>query len=557
MKTVKIKVALTQQQESQFADSCAQLDWLWNKVRSLTLQRHCVDYYAWAAKQSGKLFPEFDLTGIIETPVQVDKRSAWIGVSCRIAIGGLRWVQDTTIVLSQREVNGTTEYRYGSKLVPGEHEYQSIKPVAYQAPMIGSKLFTAIPSLDHKKNLNELRQREGLAPLTLHSDYIGGLLKAFEQSWKAFLDPKRPQSKKPRPRDERGKIGWLINRQIGCGFDFDQNLVTIVDLGQLQITDRSYQKRIQKAGLVCKTYSLTKEPSGYYICATFATAEDEEVITLKQRAKTLKKTDQAAYEATLVELAESKQAAKAATKIPKRNDIVGAIDPGVTNVVATDHGALFRPNVKRERLQKRIESLQSELDKTRLINDDRWKQSGGQGPRPATQNEQKLARRISRLYEKSRNSGKHFNHKLSTRLARTYGGGLVWEDTDLNSLIKKPEPILKSDGTGYEENGSSEQARLNWRLRLRNLGQLREQTEQKAQSFTAGLAADSSQECHACGEIGTYAPKIHQARFVCNNSRCGQHNQPQHADTNAARNFARRAAIPLCHQRYNNAPSAE
>lgn len=81
---------------------------------------------------------------------------------------------------------------------------------------------------------------------------------------------------------------------------------------------------------------------------------------------------------------------------------------------------MFKPNLKRDRIEIHIEKLQNQLSQIRLINDAKWKQAGLTGKRPQTKNEAKLQAKISRLHEKAANSTNAFNHKLSTRLARTY-----------------------------------------------------------------------------------------------------------------------------------------
>ncbi|MFM6008559.1 MAG: hypothetical protein ACKPB7_35785, partial [Sphaerospermopsis kisseleviana] len=89
------------------------------------------------------------------------------------------------------------------------------------------------------------------------------------------------------------------------------------------------------------------------------------------------------------------------------------IDPGVSAIASTDHGALFLPNLTRERISIHIEELQPQLNKAKDINDAKWKASGNKGTRPKTKNEIKLQAKISRLQERGANSANCFNHKLS------------------------------------------------------------------------------------------------------------------------------------------------
>lgn len=554
LKTVKIRIIPTEVQKAAIAQCCDEMTWLWNLALKELLRNHCVEFYKWAAKQSGKLFPEFDLEGIIETPVMVDRASAWIGVSCRCAAGGNRWKKDESIVIPYKS-NGATKYRHGYRLEEVDDPWKEIAPEPhrysiYPSGLLAGREIKKLMDLDRLSGLNAFRNLEDLPALTTHSDYIGGLLKRLETSWKEFLSPNNVNAKKPKFKRDNEKVDWLFNFQKGGDFDFQNHQVKLPGLGIFEISDRSYRDRIEKSGDFWKSYAIKIEPSGYYLCASFATSTEDDIKALEKEAKAIKASDPERHEELKSKILYLKEQAKKTSKPAKKNNLVCAVDPGINAIVATNHGALFQPNYRREKIQLRLETLQSKLDNIRNINDANWKAQGKTEKRPPTKNEQKLEAKISRLHERSRNSAKHFNHKLSTRLARTYGGGIVWEDTDLLKMFEREEAIVIETG-GYAENGQTESTKLNWRLRQRNIGQLRAFTDQKAQGFELMPASLSSQTCSECKEIGLYEPKKNQSEFFCQNPNCSKHLKPQQADVNAAINFADAAEVPRCDRKYH------
>jgi putative transposase len=220
--------------------------------------------------------------------------------------------------------------------------------------------------------------------------------------------------------------------------------------------------------------------------------------------------------------------------------------------VSTDHGALFLPNLSRERVSIHIEELQSKLDNAESINDKKWKEAGNKTPRPRTNTEIKLQDKIRRLHERGSNSSNAFNHKLSTRLSRTYEH-IAWENTQIKNLLKQVEPKSLPEGTGYAHNGASAKRGLNWIMRQRCLGDLEKKTKLKVEnrggSFQQPPANYTSQTCHQCGQKGE---RLSQHEFICKNSECRLFNVPQQADTNAARNHKQNAGFELGKVKYNS-----
>lgn len=55
MKTVKIKVKLTAEQQILLNDLLKESEWVWNKTLSNQLHNHCITWYNWAAKLQNNL----------------------------------------------------------------------------------------------------------------------------------------------------------------------------------------------------------------------------------------------------------------------------------------------------------------------------------------------------------------------------------------------------------------------------------------------------------------------------------------------------------------------
>jgi transposase len=227
----------------------------------------------------------------------------------------------------------------------------------------------------------------------------------------------------------------------------------------------------------------------------------------------------------------------------KRNLSTG-IDPGVKAIVALDNGALFNPNIKRERIEVHIAQLQNELKKVQLIND---KQHQGDERRKKTNNEIKLQQKISRLHERAANSSNAFNHKLSTRIVRTYATMSI-EDTQVKNMVKKATPVLSGEFDGYEKNNASAKTGLNNSLKTRCIGDLKAKIKSKAEvsgaNFVASPAKNSSLKCPTCGVVGKKEEvRTQQHLFVCHNEKCSDYKVEKQADINAAINHRLAAGI--------------
>jgi hypothetical protein len=603
MKTIKIKVKLTPSQIESCDKYLEELSWLWNLVLANQLHNHCIRWYEWAAKLSAelaktnekleKLKPEqqqlirdyynsttkpklskkdqelvnkfnilsrwnpFDLEGIIPVPLRIGN-SAYEGLSCQIATGGSYWKRDDNTVIPVNTKKGISFIK-GSKLVKGDKPWQrvEIKPHEYRkfpgGKYEGRELVT-LEKFDNLNGLNTLRASQNLPDLTVSSHYIGGLLGFFKESWKAFLDSKRTISRKPKFKKDNDKIATLSNSQCPPNrIDVDKNIIAITGFGAIKVNDKSWVKRLNLSQSLPRTYMLTKQQSGYYINIIVAHPLQEEKSILANKLPKVKKQfgeNSQEYADIKSKLKFIEQQIKESSVIEGKELSVG-IDPGVQSVVSTDHGALFLPNLSRERVSIHIEELQSKLDNAESINDKKWKEAGNKTPRPRTNTEIKLQDKIRRLHERGSNSSNAFNHKLSTRLSRTYEH-IAWENTQIKNLLKQVEPKSLPEGTGYAHNGASAKRGLNWIMRQRCLGDLEKKTKLKVEnrggSFQQPPANYTSQTCHQCGQKGE---RLSQHEFICKNSECRLFNVPQQADTNAARNHKQNAGFELGEVKYN------
>ncbi|HLP88413.1 MAG TPA: transposase [Nostocaceae cyanobacterium] len=608
MKTIKIKVQPTQEQIDKFDQYIKELEWLWNVALSNQLHNHCVTWYDWAEKRQNelkkaaenlaKLKPEkqelvknfyshkygekqpklsdadkklvakfeifnrwlpFDLDGIIKTPLRIGN-SAYEGLSCQIATGGNYWKRDDNFNIPIKNKKGETIYIKGSKLVKGDKPWEriQIKPHAYRIFPSGKfegRELVDIMKLDNLAGLNSLRALENLPDLTIFTDYIGGTLEFLKQAWLAFLDPKRVNSKKPKFKNQDTPLTTISNNQRPpIKIDTKSGLINVTGLGQLRVSDKSWVKRLELDNHVARTYMITKKPSGYYINIVVAHPLQEEKAKLTKQLPKIKKEfgeDSQEYAEIVTKFNSVCEQMKLSHPQTKKDLAVG-IDPGVSAIVSTDHGALFLPNLERERISIHIEELQSRLNNIKNINDEKWKAEGNKGARPKTNNEIKLQSKISRLQEKGANSANCFNHKLSTRISRTYKN-VCYEDTQLTNLLKQTEPQALPEGVGYAHNGASAKRGLNWILRQRCLGDLKAKTKQKVESrggkFDDSTANYSSQICSCCSQKGE---RLSQHEFICKNPNCKSFNQVQQADVNAARNHKLNAGFELGEIKYFN-----
>lgn len=604
MKTIKIKISLTREQETTFNQYTSELDWLWNTVLSNQLHNHCISWYNWMSKVKSdldkvdkdldKLKPEkqelvrnyykgirpsklsdsdkklvakfdiysrwsnFSLDGITPVPLRLGN-SGYEGLSCQIATGGSYWKRDDNFNIPVNSKKGLI-YVKGTKLVKGDKPWQriNIEPHGYRVFPSGKfegRELTDIMKFDNLAGLNSLRACQNLPDLTIPTDFIGGMLEYFKVSWEAFLNPKLLARRKPKFRNKDHKIESLSNNQSAPKkIDTINNKLMVSGLGFVEIMDKNWLERLDLDNITLRTYTINKRPSGYYINIVVAHPKQIEKAKLTKQLPKVKKEfgeDSLQYQEIVRQL-ELVNTEIAKSQHKKLKDLSVGIDPGVSAIASTDHGALFLPNLTRERISIHIEELQSRLNKIKDNNDQQWKLAGNKGIRPKTKNEVRLQAKISRLQEEGAKSSNCFNHKLSTRISSTYKD-VCWEDTQLTNLLKQTDTIALPEGAGYAPNGASAKRGLNWIMRQRCLGDLKAKTKNKVEvaggNFHEPSANYSSQFCHCCGQKGE---RVSQHEFVCKNNNCELFEKIQQADINAARNHKKNSGFELGTVKYNN-----
>ena len=429
MKSIKIKVRPADPDifYKRYDAAKEELTWLWNEVRNIMLRNHAFAWYDWAEKRGTDVFGDFTFEGIIKCPLNFDRNSVWIGASCPIAIGGPRWTKSSrNPPIQYRTAKGEIRTKPSSILVAGDKPYRRIRPREHRYLQVGTVTLDRIYKFDSKRVLKKLRADVGLPGLTTHSDLIGGLLAQFEESWKAFLNVKQPNGRKPHFRKGNSVVTTLYNPQSGP--DLVDGQFKIFDKLYLQPIDKNWRKRWQSTReTLMRSYQVVTEPSGLYLCISLATPEEALKPTLKRTLGRVKKV----FGEHSKEFTDAKETITSLLSDLEPKTIK---DPQTTATVETfkrdallslDGGQLFAHNESRKRVEKHINALKSRLSKMRNTNDRRlgtpWSE------RQPTQNEHRLSERIRRLHERSRNSRAHFNHKLSTRLARTYDQ-IAWVD---------------------------------------------------------------------------------------------------------------------------------
>jgi transposase len=571
MKTVKIKVTLTPESEHLIAGWLKELEWLWNQARRVALHNHCLEWYGWAAKKAKDKEGEFygvDLEGITPAPLRLSKRGAWMGAACQIAVGGPYFAKDEKAPPIAYREKGKIKYKPAAKLVKGDRPYERVKIEAYSPIAIDGTPLKRVMDLDRMGQLNKLRGSCDLPPLTVSSDYVGGLLKDFETSWKAYLDSNLPDRKQPLFKDGReGIVATLNNAQNPPRWkEPKKGEPHFYCAGGIQAVPCDKHWRERMGVMVPRSYKLNQKPSGWYLCISVATEAEALGPTLKarktRRSSELKKLhkglDKTALDAVRAndpdfqKLTQDVADLEALIEIEayenspcrKTTGRTAGIDPGVKAIVATSEGHLFRPNYRRDRVKARIGNLQRRLDVMRNCNDKRQGKAWKKGERDATQNEARLQQQVKRLHERSANMSNAFNHKLSTRLARMFDG-IGWENTQLGNMKGKAKPVLHESGQFYEQNNGAAKTGLNESLSMACIGDLKAKTRAKMlaarKRFEDSPAAYSSLKCHACGEAGERAE---QESFYCRNDACEMHDIWQQADINAATNHKKVLAFP-------------
>lgn len=446
MKSIKIKVKPKDpiHFNNRYATIQEELTWLWNEVRNIALRNHAFTWYEWAEKRGPEIFGKFSLDGCIRCALNFDKSSAWMGASCPISTGGSYWVDNPRKPpIPYRAKSGEIKKKPAQTLRSTGERYRRIQPREHRYVSVNGVTLDKISKFDSKKLLTKLRADVGLPAMTAASDLIGGLLAQFEESWKAFLNVNQVFGKKPRYRKDGSQVSTFYNNQKGP--KFQNGVFLIVDKIELIPIDKNWKKRLYSTNeTIMRSYQLTKEPSGWYLCISLASPEESLKPTLKRRIGQVKKR----FGEHSVAYLDAKQRVDSLLQslepTPIENFEVTADIEVLTEtaLLKLDGGQLFEHNKSRQRVEHHVNELKSRLSKIRATNDRKLSLEAGSEvvwyQRKPTKNEAKLAQRIKRLYERSRSSRAHFNHKLSTRLSRTYDA-INWIE---NSGVSDPENRL-------------------------------------------------------------------------------------------------------------------
>jgi hypothetical protein len=514
MKTVKIKVETSSAASDRIGGIKEELRWCWNRLRVYALRHQCLSWYQWAQKQSegDKLYPAFDLSDIIRTPLMFARVGAWNYASCQIAVGGPYWVKDQPNTIAYKQ-GDKIKYKHSMKLVDGEHPYKTLSPTPYEPP---KPTFKGAESVNMGM-LNEDRKRDLLPELTMPCHYYYGLNADFIEAWAAYCDPKLGDRGQPLYKDGKQRkitclyskyppMRGLLGREGRFVEDGSGNVLGITEIGKEPIIctpcDRTWAARLGDGEM--RSYRLVSQPSGLYLCITVANQAEAKIPTVKAAQKmvaiALKKANPTATAKELKALREKSEEYKEAsenvavmqelaTQLNRedstcRNNATQTIKvkPSINFIAKTERLA-FRQNKGRFRNDSHIAVLQQRLDVMRNCNNRKTGLDWKRGEREATKNELKLKWAIARLNERAKNSTNAFNQKLSTRLARM-GAVVEWDELPVDKMLSAPEPILDESGLFWHPNGATAKKLMNRMLKNSAIRQLQSLTKTKAE--TAG-----------------------------------------------------------------------
>jgi putative transposase len=197
------------------------------------------------------------------------------------------------------------------------------------------------------------------------------------------------------------------------------------------------------------------------------------------------------------------------------------VDLGVTNLVATSDGQIFRGDRFAQHAQGRLIAAQQKL----------FRQVCGSKRRG------RQAESYARLHRKVANQRINAAHQLSRRLVNEYDF-IVLEDLRISSMLKRPKPRPSPEDSGrFLPNGARANAGLNRSISDAGWAILRSHISYKAESAGRSMVTvdprHTSQTCAECGHVES-GNRVNQAVFRC--LGCGHTDR---ADVNAARNILR------------------
>lgn len=307
-------------------------------------------------------------------------------------------------------------------------------PQAYRKPELESPTYFGILYYFAQKNHSDKPWF-----CEVPSKIVGGTLKALTDAWSEYRAGKR---KRPKYKHYKDKIKTLTNNN-SKPIKVDGNQITLPKLGK--VTVKTLEKRWD-VSVPIATLRIVKEPSGYYLQLTGELPQN---------------------------------------KFKPSNKAAG-ISLGYRNLFTTDGGKVVEPPPCYQKMEKRLQRLQRKLNRQqKLCPISTYNPEFGEhflscpiNPHKGA-NKAKTQQKISRQHEKIRRTRKAFNHKLSTKIVKEYGG-IATAKFELRKITRRPKPIVNKEGTGYEHNGAFVKSQFNKSILANGLGQLTSLIEQKA-----------------------------------------------------------------------------
>jgi hypothetical protein len=594
MKTIKLKIKPTTAQAEAYDRLRADLSKVWNEIHRVAMHNRSVEWWKWAEKIAAK-DGTWSLEDATLTNIKLPAKHAYVGAYCDVWYDGDRtpgwWAKDEKaepIRYRGKKLSGKSAEKakdiYWQDKTPCQAMYKwpMTKWVESGKPAIVSCEFQPIklPSATgNGKEITKYQQLQNASHLRLYgidlpaetSHFLAGLFAQFEESYKAWCDTKRPDAHKPRWRQIEQKFEWVRSlysnqmrdsKRYGCTaapIEFIRQpngdyLGVNSIFGDLRLYDGEYDRIPPE--MIPRSFSVTNDASGYYVSIVFASrAEVNSVLASAQLKRAGKDAPDEVKEPLRAAAKAARQSVVDENYSPGNGKILGC-DPGVVRQltahdgVKTWHIKLAKQRQdKARKLDKRIEYLQSKLDRLKTANnirlgrDKSHRRSAGElkidGQVITLKNEVVLAKKVARLQLLRANRRRAYQHRVAVRL---FAGGyseIRWEKADNKKMMAKAEPQLNRSGK-YQKNQAGAKRKLNRSLADSAMAAQAEKVKARftisSRIFTDIAAPNTTQNCHCCGQKGDVGlDRI----FHCLNIKCDLFQQAQDIDDNAAKNMWR------------------
>lgn len=308
---------------------------------------------------------------------------------------------------------------------------------------------------------------------------VRGTLQALATSWKEYRKGKR---KVPRFKSARFPISTLSDTDSKKTAKVMADHVLLPVLGRLRIRGNRDGRRWPDDRQVC-TYRLQREPSGWFLLLV----------------------------------------GDAPAPVVRETMLEVGVDAGVAHALTTSTGRHIDGPAPLAAALRKLERLQQQMAR---------QQKGGANWRHTVE-------QVTLLHERIRRTRKHFAHKQTTYLLRTYQT-VVIEDLNLAGMTRRAKAKPKDNGPGFEHNGAAAKSGLNRSILDVGIGTMFSMLEAKAAERGRNVIRvnpqHTSQRCSSCGTIDKQS-RVSQALYRC--TTCGH---TMNADHNAALNILAKAA---------------